>query len=135
MRNAIRRLPGSGARGAIRSGVTMPLDRSQEARSSRTALSGDLGTGQGWGVSRAHHRRRRTPRDANRRESPCSCDDYAAGMDLSYPADAEAFRTEIRAWLEENLPQGWFEDGFSMTAEERSTFNKDWTETLFKGGW
>ena len=56
-------------------------------------------------------------------------------MDLTYPADAEAFRTEIRAWLEEHLPEGWFEDGFSMTDEERSTFNKDWTEKLFKGGW
>jgi hypothetical protein len=56
-------------------------------------------------------------------------------MDLSYPAEAEAFRTEIRAWLEENLPEEWFEDGFSMTDEERSTFNKEWTEKLFKGGW
>jgi alkylation response protein AidB-like acyl-CoA dehydrogenase len=56
-------------------------------------------------------------------------------MDLSYPAEAEAFRTEIRAWLEENLPEGWFSDGFAMTDAERATFNKDWTEKLFKGGW
>ena len=28
-------------------------------------------------------------------------------MDLSYPPEAEEFRTEIRAWLEENLPEGW----------------------------
>jgi hypothetical protein len=29
-------------------------------------------------------------------------------MDLTYPAEAESFRAEIRAWLEENLPTGWF---------------------------
>ncbi len=56
-------------------------------------------------------------------------------MDLEYPQDAEQFRTEIRAWLEENLPDGWFDEGFSMTPEERSTFTKDWTERLYKGGW
>ncbi len=33
-------------------------------------------------------------------------------MDLTYPADAEEFRIEIRAWLEENLPDGWLEPGF-----------------------
>ena len=36
-------------------------------------------------------------------------------MDLTYPDEAEEFRTEIRAWLEENLPDGWFDDGFEMT--------------------
>jgi len=56
-------------------------------------------------------------------------------MDLTYPPDAESFRTEIRAWLEENLPEGWFDEGFSMTPEERSRFNEEWTERLFKGGW
>ncbi|HEY8081114.1 MAG TPA: acyl-CoA dehydrogenase family protein, partial [Acidimicrobiales bacterium] len=56
-------------------------------------------------------------------------------MDLVYPPDAEEFRTEIRAWLEENLPEGWFDKGFSMTAAQRATFNAEWTEKLFKGGW
>ncbi len=56
-------------------------------------------------------------------------------MDLTYPADAENFRTEIRAWLEENLPEGWFDDDFSMTAEERRKFQEDWTQKLFDGGW
>ncbi len=27
-------------------------------------------------------------------------------VDLKYPADAEAFRQEIRAWLEVNAPKG-----------------------------
>jgi len=56
-------------------------------------------------------------------------------MDLSYPADAEAFRAEIRAWLEENLPAGWFEPGFEMTADERKQFNEDWPTKLYGGGW
>ena len=56
-------------------------------------------------------------------------------MDLNYPAEAEAFRTEIRSWLEANLPKGWFDDGFKMTDEERAAFNATWTEKLFEGGW
>ena len=32
---------------------------------------------------------------------------YRASMDLTYPPEAEEFRAEIRAWLEENLPEGW----------------------------
>jgi hypothetical protein len=56
-------------------------------------------------------------------------------MDLTYPAAAESFRAEIRAWLEANLPQGWFNDGFSMTDDERAAFNDTWTKRLFEGGW
>jgi alkylation response protein AidB-like acyl-CoA dehydrogenase len=56
-------------------------------------------------------------------------------MDLTYPPEAEAFRTEIRAWLEENLPAGWFDEGFEMTPEERAQFNQTWTAKLFEGGW
>jgi hypothetical protein len=56
-------------------------------------------------------------------------------MDLTYPADAEAFRAEIRSWLEANLPQGWFDEGFEMTPEQRKEFNDTWTQRLFEGGW
>ncbi|HEX4820717.1 MAG TPA: acyl-CoA dehydrogenase family protein [Acidimicrobiales bacterium] len=56
-------------------------------------------------------------------------------MDLTYPQDAEQFRGEIRAWLEENLPDGWFDEGFEMTPEERRKFQEDWTQKLFDGGW
>jgi hypothetical protein len=56
-------------------------------------------------------------------------------MDLTYPPDAEEFRGEIRAWLEENLPEGWFDEGFEMTPEERRKFQDDWTQKLFDGGW
>jgi alkylation response protein AidB-like acyl-CoA dehydrogenase len=56
-------------------------------------------------------------------------------MDLSYPVESEAFRAEVRAWLEANLPAGWGEPGFSMTPEERRAFNTSWPEKLFAGGW
>jgi alkylation response protein AidB-like acyl-CoA dehydrogenase len=56
-------------------------------------------------------------------------------MDLTYPAEAEAFRKEIRTWLEENLPDGWFDEGFALAGEDRKRFNEEWPEKLYKGGW
>ncbi len=56
-------------------------------------------------------------------------------MDLSYTAEAEAFRAEIRDWLVSNLPAGWGDEGFEMTADERKTFNEQWPKKLFDGGW
>src|SRR3954452_8400894 len=56
-------------------------------------------------------------------------------MDLTYPAEAEAFRTEIRAWLEENLPDGWFDEGFEQTPDEKKAFNEAWPAKLYGGGW
>jgi alkylation response protein AidB-like acyl-CoA dehydrogenase len=55
-------------------------------------------------------------------------------MDLTYPPEAEAFRSEVRAWLEENLPAG-FESGGEMSAGERAGFEADWTKKLAEGGW
>ena len=56
-------------------------------------------------------------------------------MDLTYPPEAEAFRAEVRAWLEENLPDGWFEPGFRLSRDERAAFNADWVKKLRAGGW
>ncbi len=56
-------------------------------------------------------------------------------MDLTYPPEAEAFRKEIRGWLEEHLPDGWFEPGFEMSDEERAQFNDEWPKQLHAGGW
>jgi hypothetical protein len=56
-------------------------------------------------------------------------------MDLTYPVEAETFRSEIRAWLKENLPEGWFEPGFTLSDAERKEFNRTWTDKLFAGGW
>jgi alkylation response protein AidB-like acyl-CoA dehydrogenase len=56
-------------------------------------------------------------------------------MDMNYPVEAEEFRVEIRTWLKANLPAGWFDEGFEMSEEERRTFNANWPEKLFEGGW
>ena len=56
-------------------------------------------------------------------------------MDLTYPPEAEQFRKEIRTWLEENLPEGWFDEGYSLTGEDRRRFNEEWPKKLFAGGW
>src|SRR5215218_8508389 len=56
-------------------------------------------------------------------------------MELTYTAEAEAFRKEIRTWLEENLPEGWFEPGFKLEGEDRRRFNEEWPAKLYAGGW
>jgi len=56
-------------------------------------------------------------------------------MDLAYSTEAEAFRATIRSWLVENLPDGWFEQGFEMDGEQRKQFNEDWPKRLLDGGW
>ena len=56
-------------------------------------------------------------------------------MDLTYPPEAEAFRVVIRGWLQENLPQGWFEPNFTLSPDDRKAFNATWTDKLFEGGW
>ncbi|MHB8244566.1 MAG: acyl-CoA dehydrogenase family protein [Acidimicrobiales bacterium] len=56
-------------------------------------------------------------------------------MDLTYPPEAEALRLEVRQWLEENLPEGWGTPEHSMTAEERQSFDSEWTKKLSAGGW
>jgi alkylation response protein AidB-like acyl-CoA dehydrogenase len=56
-------------------------------------------------------------------------------MDLTYPPEAEVFRSEVRAWLADNLPSGWFDDGFEMSADERAAFNLAWPQKMIEGGW
>jgi alkylation response protein AidB-like acyl-CoA dehydrogenase len=56
-------------------------------------------------------------------------------MDLTYPPEAEAFRVEVSSWLEENLPEGWGQPGYSMTPDQRASFNNEWTKKLADGGW
>jgi alkylation response protein AidB-like acyl-CoA dehydrogenase len=56
-------------------------------------------------------------------------------MDLTYPPDAETFRADVKFWLEENLPEGWFEPDFTMSDDQRRNFNETWTDKLFAGGW
>ena len=61
-------------------------------------------------------------------------------MELTYDADAEAFRREIRGWLRDNLPDGWADaaerdEPLEMTDTERAEFNAAWPRRLFDGGW
>ena len=56
-------------------------------------------------------------------------------MDLTYPADTEAFRKEVRSWLEEHLPEGWFDEDVELSPQERERFNADWPRQLHDGGW
>ena len=56
-------------------------------------------------------------------------------MDLDYPPEAEAFRAQVRAWLEANLPEGWFEEGFRLDGEDRESFGREWSAKLVEGGW
>ena len=56
-------------------------------------------------------------------------------MELTYSPEDETFRAEIRAWLKDNLPKGWFEPGFEMNAADRKKFNDEWPQKLFEGGW
>jgi alkylation response protein AidB-like acyl-CoA dehydrogenase len=56
-------------------------------------------------------------------------------MELTYTPEAEQFRKEIRTWLEENLPEGWFDEGFEMSRDERQRFNEEWPSKLYRGGW
>jgi alkylation response protein AidB-like acyl-CoA dehydrogenase len=56
-------------------------------------------------------------------------------MDLDYPPEAEQFRKEIRSWLEDNLPEGWFDPGFELKGADRRRFNDEWVRKLYDGGW
>jgi alkylation response protein AidB-like acyl-CoA dehydrogenase len=53
-------------------------------------------------------------------------------MDFRYPPEAEAFRAEFRAWLDENLPSDLVGRGLSTTENERATFDRlrEWNRTL-----
>lgn len=56
-------------------------------------------------------------------------------LQLDYPPEAEALRLEVRAWLEEHLPNGWFDDDFELGDDDRAAFYEDWTRTLHAGRW
>jgi alkylation response protein AidB-like acyl-CoA dehydrogenase len=56
-------------------------------------------------------------------------------MDLDYPKELDGFRADVRGWLEQNLPDGWFESDHEMNEDERATFNREWPSKLAAGGW
>ncbi|WP_369031453.1 acyl-CoA dehydrogenase family protein [Streptomyces adonidis] len=50
-------------------------------------------------------------------------------MDISYPPETEAFRTEVRTFLAETLPPGWKGIG-ALDEEEAWAFARDWRRLL-----
>ncbi|MHB1420053.1 MAG: acyl-CoA dehydrogenase family protein [Bacillota bacterium] len=58
-------------------------------------------------------------------------------MDFSFTPAEEAFRNELRTWLEANLPDGWLEGkrNISEGSKEYTQFLRDWQRKLFDGKW
>jgi len=58
-------------------------------------------------------------------------------VDLKYPPDAEAFRQEIRDWLEVNAPKGEHRpfDTITVANDAEWQARKDWYRKLHSGGW
>lgn len=58
-------------------------------------------------------------------------------MDFSFTEAEEAFRQELRSWLEANLPDGWLEGDRSLPddEEELEAFLRGWQRRLYEGGW
>ena len=57
-------------------------------------------------------------------------------MDLGFTPEEEAFRLEVRGWLEKNLPAEWRHRGVGGYREEEDTeIQRDWQRRLHEGGW
>jgi alkylation response protein AidB-like acyl-CoA dehydrogenase len=57
-------------------------------------------------------------------------------MDLSFTAEEEAFRQEVRAWLDEHLPAEWRHGGTGgYREEEDAVIQRSWQRRLYEGGW
>jgi len=55
-------------------------------------------------------------------------------VDISYPADVEAFRDEVRAVFAEELPRDWTGIGAIADPAEASAFEAEWRNTLHRRG-
>ncbi len=57
-------------------------------------------------------------------------------MDLSFTPEEEAFRAEVRAWLDRNLPAEWRHRGVGgYREEEDEDIQREWQRRLYEGGW
>jgi len=57
-------------------------------------------------------------------------------VDLGYSREEEAFREEVRSWLDANLPPEWRQDGKGGYRDEEDTdLQRRWQRTLYEGGW
>ncbi|WP_100402886.1 acyl-CoA dehydrogenase family protein [Bacillus sp. FJAT-42315] len=57
-------------------------------------------------------------------------------MDLSLSKELEAYRLEVRHWLQENLPEKWGTPLYTkpQNEEEEAAFYRGWEKTLYSGG-
>ena len=57
-------------------------------------------------------------------------------MDLSFTPEEEAFRQEVRSWLDSNLPEEWRHGGVGGYREdEEESIQREWQRRLYEGGW
>jgi alkylation response protein AidB-like acyl-CoA dehydrogenase len=58
-------------------------------------------------------------------------------MDFKYSEDDEAFRMELRGWLENNVPRDWRDDGEMSDPETKTEFERRraWHRKLYDAGW
>jgi alkylation response protein AidB-like acyl-CoA dehydrogenase len=57
-------------------------------------------------------------------------------MDLGFTAEEEAFRDEVRTWLELNLPSEWNNGGVGGYREDAAgEIQRQWQKRLHEGGW
>jgi alkylation response protein AidB-like acyl-CoA dehydrogenase len=57
-------------------------------------------------------------------------------MDFNFTPEEEAFRQELRRWLEENLPQDYDPERFEVyDADVRFEFQRAWQKNAHAGGW
>ena len=57
-------------------------------------------------------------------------------MDLGFTSEEEAFRNEVRTWLDRNLPTEWRHRGVGGFREDDDTdLQRQWQSTLHEGGW
>jgi alkylation response protein AidB-like acyl-CoA dehydrogenase len=55
-------------------------------------------------------------------------------MNARYPAEAEAYREKVQAFLAEHLPPGWKGVG-ALTGEAADNFVEEWRRTLYENGY
>ena len=55
-------------------------------------------------------------------------------MDVSYPAEAESFRSEVRAVLAQELPPGWAGIGAIAGRQDAERFAARWRQVLYRRG-
>jgi alkylation response protein AidB-like acyl-CoA dehydrogenase len=57
-------------------------------------------------------------------------------VDLAFTKDEEAFRNEVRGWLDHNLPAEWRHRGVGGYREDDETeIQRQWQHRLYEGGW